>query len=62
MKASELSQKSKSELNRILREKKEELRQFYFDLSSGKTKNIRSVRESKKDIARLLTFLRMKDI
>ena len=57
MKSSELRQKSKAELNKILKEKKEELRQFYFDLASGKVKNIRTVRKDKKDIARILTIL-----
>jgi len=58
MKMSELNQKSKSDLNRVLQEKREELRRFYFDLASGKVKNIRAVRKNKKDIARILTVLK----
>lgn len=58
MKASELRQKSKSELQRLLRELREKLRQFRFDLVSGKVKNVREIRQIKKDIARILTILR----
>ena len=58
MKASELRQKSKSELQRLLRELQEKLRQFRFDLASGKVKNVREIREIRKDIARILTILR----
>ncbi len=58
MKAQELRQKSKEELSRILREKKEKLCQLNFDLSSGKVKNVREVRLVKKDIARILTILK----
>lgn len=60
MKSSELNQNKKEELQKILQDKRENLRQLKFDLASGKVKNVRSVREMKKDIARILTVLRQK--
>jgi len=48
------------ELQRLLREKRERLRQLRFDLAGGKVKNVREIRETKKDIARILTFLKLK--
>jgi large subunit ribosomal protein L29 len=56
MKTSELRQKSKEELQRFLQEKREKLRILRFDLASGKVKNVREIREIKKDIARILTL------
>jgi len=56
MKASELRQKPKEELQKLLSEKGERLRNLMFDLASGKVKNVREIREIKKDIARILTL------
>jgi len=58
MKASELRQKPKEELQKLLSEKGERLRNLMFDLASGKVKNVREIREIKKDIARILTLLK----
>ncbi|MDD5146535.1 MAG: 50S ribosomal protein L29 [Candidatus Pacebacteria bacterium] len=41
---------------------KEKLRNFHFDLSAGKVKDVRAIREVKKDIARLETFLNSKKV
>ena len=60
MKIKELSQKPKKELETLLSEKRERLRQLRFNISSGKVKNIREIREIKKDIARILTILKIK--
>jgi len=57
MKPQELRQKSKKELQKLLSEKREKLRSLRFDLVSGKVKNVREIREVKKDIARILTIL-----
>lgn len=57
MKASELRQKTKPELQKLLQDNREKLRQFRFDLVSGKVKNVREIRQIKKDIARILTIL-----
>lgn len=60
MKVSEISQKPKKELVKLLIENRERLRVLNFDLASGKVKNIRAIRELKKDIARVLTVLKQK--
>jgi large subunit ribosomal protein L29 len=57
MKTSELRQKPKSELQRLLQDSREKLRQLRFDLAAGKVKNVREIRKTKKDIARVLTLL-----
>lgn len=57
MKITELRQKSKNELQKMLRDSREKLRQLRFDLASGKVKNVREIRQTKKDIARILTKL-----
>lgn len=59
MKASELRQKSQSELQKLLADNRERLRQLRFDLAAGKVKNVREIRMIKKDIARILTLLRI---
>ena len=58
MKITELRQKSESELQKILSDDREKLRQLRFDLAAGKVKNVREVRKIKKDIARILTMLK----
>lgn len=58
MDASEVKTKSKEEIRQILGEKKERLCQLGFDLASGKVKNVREIREIKKDIARILTVFK----
>lgn len=60
MKASELRQKTKEELEKLLLDFKDKLRQLRFDLVSGKVKNVREIRQIKKDIARILTILKEK--
>ncbi len=57
MKASEIRQRPETELKEILGKKREKLRRFCFDLTSGKVKNVREIRMLKKDIARILTIL-----
>lgn len=61
MKSKELKQKSKKELQRLLQEDREKLRQLRFDLSAGKVKNVREIRKIKKDIARIMTMLNIKN-
>jgi large subunit ribosomal protein L29 len=57
MKTSELKQKPKGELEKALQDDREKLRQLRFDLSAGKVKNVRGIRQTKKDIARILTLI-----
>lgn len=40
----------------MLQDNREKLRQLKFDLASGKVKNVREIRQIKKDIARILTL------
>jgi len=58
MRTSELKQKPKEELEKILQGSREKLQQLRFDLSAGKVKNVREIRQIKKDIARILTLLK----
>lgn len=58
MDVSEIKTKNKEEIRQILGEKKERLCQLEFDLASGKVKNVREIREIKKDIARILTVFK----
>ena len=58
MKIKELKQKSKSDLQITLQEDRERLRVLRFDLEAGKVKNVRELRQLKKDVARILTILR----
>ncbi len=57
MKLSELKQKSLKELQKLLQNNQDKLRQLRFDLASGKVKNVREIRQIKKDIARIFTKL-----
>ncbi|MDO8524232.1 MAG: 50S ribosomal protein L29 [bacterium] len=54
----ELSKLSKDDLQKSLREKQENLRVFRFDLAAGKIKDIRQIRTSRRNIARILTLIK----
>jgi len=60
MKIKELQRKSQLELQHILTENREKLRQLRFDLVSGKVKNVREIRKIKKEIAQALTIKNLK--
>lgn len=60
MKLAELRQKSKEELEKILKEIRNNFCQLNFNLVSGKVKNVKAVRQTKKEIARILTLLKNK--
>lgn len=60
MKYKELKNKPEAELQRMLKEEREHLRELSFDLASKKLKRVREVRASKKLIARILTLLNEK--
>jgi len=57
MKITEIRQKTKSELQKLLQDLQKKLRQLRFDLASGKIKNVKEIRQIKKDIARILTII-----
>jgi len=60
MKISELRNKTKHELEKLLTESREKLRQLRFDIQLKQIKNVREIRRAKKDIARILTLLNEK--
>lgn len=60
MKAKDLRQKTEQELKNLLAEKREKLRELNFDIQLKQSKNVRDIRKNKKDIARILTILKVK--
>jgi len=56
-KIQELKNKSIEELQKLLGENYEKLRKLRFSLASNKLKNVREISETKKTIARILTFI-----
>lgn len=61
MKAADIRQKTQEELRRNVKEIRERLRSLRFDLTSGKVKNVREIRQIRKDVARILTVLKEKN-
>ncbi len=49
-----------AELEKNVRTSRERLRELMFDLRAGKTTSLKELRTLRKDVARMLTFLRMK--
>lgn len=60
MKPKELREKTKEELENLLKEKKARLMKLRFELKEGKLKNVAEIKETKRDIARILTILKEK--
>ena len=58
MKIRELRQKSKEELATLLAQKRNRTLSLGFDLAGGRVKNVKEMREIKKDVARILTLLK----
>jgi large subunit ribosomal protein L29 len=58
MKIKELREKTENELNNLLKENREKLRQMKFSLAANQLKNSREIGKIKKEIARILTLLR----
>lgn len=58
----EMAAKPKAELESLLREHKERLRVLKFDLAAGKVKNVNELHNTKKAIARIMTFLHLKGL
>jgi len=57
-KIKDFSSKTKLELQKLLAGYQDKLRQLKFDLISGKIKNVKEIRELRKDIARIKTLLK----
>ncbi|OGZ95538.1 MAG: 50S ribosomal protein L29 [Candidatus Sungbacteria bacterium RIFCSPHIGHO2_01_FULL_50_25] len=60
MKAHDLKEKTKEELAEVLQEKRARIEELTFLLSQKKVKNVKELREAKKDVARILTILNRK--
>ncbi|HZX50351.1 MAG TPA: 50S ribosomal protein L29 [Candidatus Paceibacterota bacterium] len=60
MDAKDFQKKTEADLQKILEEKRAKLRQLRFDLPGGKVKNVREIRSTRKDIARILTLAKQK--
>ena len=58
MKIKELRQKTTKELKELLEENRHKLGQLKFDLAAKKLKNVREIRNLRREIARILTILR----
>ena len=58
MKLVDLRQKTKSELQKFLKDSRDRLRVLRFDLAAGKVKNVREVRKTRREIAQVLTLLK----
>ena len=58
MKTKELRELNKNELEKLLVEKQEAARKLRFDISSKQVKNHREYRNTRRDIARIITLLR----
>jgi ribosomal protein L29 len=61
MEMKELLTKSAAELNQLLTEKKDKLRDLRFKDSNKQLKNVREIRVLKADLARIMTLLNKKD-
>jgi ribosomal protein L29 len=58
MKIKEIREKNKEELKKLLNEKREAVRKSRFDVAAKQVKNIREMRNDKRDIAKILTILK----
>lgn len=58
MKTTEMRQKNPGELDQTLNEKLAKLTGLKFDLAGGKVKNLKEIRQTKLDIARIMTIQR----
>lgn len=61
MKIQELRRKSIKELQQTLIGLRDKLRELRFNLAGGKVKNIKEIRETKRDIARVSTLLKERE-
>ncbi len=57
MKKTDLTTKSEAELKKMLIEKREALAKFKFGISGSRTKNVKEGKNTRRDIARILTML-----
>ncbi len=62
MKASELRQYTDDELKRLLEDKKRQLMELRFQLSMNQLNNTSMIKQTKRDIARIRTILREREL
>ena len=60
MKKEDFTQKKDEELHKMLAEKREEVRAFRFSNAGSATRTVKALRTNKKDIARILTHMRIR--
>lgn len=58
MKSSELNNKTRDELSRLLAEYRAKILKLNFDLADNKVKDVSQVKKTKKDIARIMTMIK----
>lgn len=58
MKIKDIREKNVEELKKFLGEKREAVRKLRFDIAAKQVKNIREMRNDKRDIAKILTVLK----
>lgn len=56
----ELEKKNVAELDKLLKEKREALRKFRFELAGSKTKDIKEGKNLRRDIAQIMTERKVK--
>lgn len=57
MKPADARKKSDTELTKLMQELEESLREFRFEMSGGRTKNVRKARVMRHDIARIKSIM-----
>ena len=60
MKVKELRMKKNEELEKMIGTIREKLRVLRFELAAGKVKDVRAIRQNRKDVAKILTILKEK--
>ena len=61
MKAKDLQKRPTADLKKTVRELQDKLRELRFDLTAGKVKNIKEIRSTRREIARILTIVCQKE-
>jgi ribosomal protein L29 len=56
----DLKVKSEAELARLVAETNDKIRALRFDLAAGKVKNVNELRQARKKVARMKTFMKQK--
>ena len=58
----DLTKKTVEELRTMLKERREDERKFRFDISGSKVKDVREGHNARKDVAKILTELRRREL